>query len=385
MKNNPLILYIFSISSLIALSLLILSSCVEEYNTTPNLKAEVLIVDGLITNQLKADTIEINYSKAIGADIEISPVIGCKIQVIVDGGLAYDLKEATEGKYYTPKNFRGQTGKGYQLKLTTPNGEVYESTVEKMHKVPPIQQVYDVFDPKAILNVTTSKYRAANNVYLNVQDPASENNNYFWRYRFFEKLEVCKTCEHGYLYPDGLTCFREDPNIFVPNPLPPFYDYFCDGNCWDIIYGKTVNIFSDVNTNGQVIKGQLIAQIPFFSYTNGVVVEIKQYNLSTEGYRFYKLLDLQGQKTGSLTDAPPSAIVGNIRNVNNSNEVVVGFFGASEVSIYNYYVDRSKNTGNAEFYLGREQFPEVGKTDIPFAKCIESRTRTKIKPLGWPK
>jgi hypothetical protein len=65
------------------------------------------------------------------------------------------LKEATEGKYYTPKNFRGQTGKGYQLKLTTPNGEVYESTIEKMLKVPPIQQVYDAFDQKAILNSTS--------------------------------------------------------------------------------------------------------------------------------------------------------------------------------------------------------------------------------------
>jgi hypothetical protein len=128
----------------------------------------------------------------------------------------------------------------------------------------------------------------------------------------------------------------------------------------------------------------LIAQIPFFSYTNGVVVEIKQYNLSTEGYRFYKLLDLQGQKTGSLTDAPPSAIVGNIRNINNSNEVVVGFFGASEVSIYHYYVDRSKNTGNAEVYLGREIYAEQG-LKVSLAKCVESRLRTKIKPVGWPK
>jgi hypothetical protein len=384
MKTNLSKLYNFLSTSLIVISLFILSSCIEEYTNSPNLKAEVLIVDGLITNQLEADTIEVSYSKSIGTNAEISPVIGCKIQVIVDGGLAYDLREAIEGKYYTPKNLRGQGGKNYQLKIITPNGEVYVSTVEKMLKVPPIQKVYDAFDQKAILNSTGTKYRAANNVYLNVQDPASENNNYFWRYRFFEKLEVCKTCEHGYLYPDGLTCFREDPNVFVPNPLPPFYDYFCDGNCWDIIYGKTVNIFSDVNTNGQVIKGQLIAQIPFFSYTNGVVIEIKQYNLSTEGYRFYRLLDLQGQKTGSLTDAPPSAIVGNIRNINKSSEVVVGFFGATEVSIYNYYVDRSKNTGNAEVYLGREIYAEQG-LKVPFAKCVESRLRTKIKPVGWPK
>jgi hypothetical protein len=360
------------------------TSCVEEYQNSLNLKAEVLVVEGLITNQLEADTIEVSYSKGTGQNAEITPVIGCKVQVITDGGLMYDLKETAEGKYYTPKNLRGQTGKSYQLKLTTPLGEVYQSKVEKMLKVPPIQKIYDVFDPKAILNATGTKYRAANNVYLNVQDPAGENNNYLWRYRWFERLSICKTCPHGFLYPDGLTCFREDPNAIIPNPLPPFLDYYCDGNCWDINYGISVNIFSDIYTNGQAINGQLIAQIPFFSYSDGAVLEIKQYNLSNEGYRFYKLLDLQGQKTGSLTDTPPSAIVGNVRNINNSKEVVVGFFGASEVSKFNYYIDRSKNSGLAELYLGREENPDLGM-NVPLAKCVESRIRTKIKPIGWPK
>jgi hypothetical protein len=358
-------------------------SCVEEYRNSPTLNTEVLVIEGLITNQLEADTIEVNFSKGTGVNAEITPVKDCKLRIITNEGMSYELIEVTTGRYITPSNLKGKIGDFYQLKITTPNGNNYESTIEKMTSVAPILKVYDEFDTKAILNSTGKTYRPANKVYINLQDPVSETNFYFWRYRFYEKLLICKTCNSSTLLSDGITCTRPDPNSL--NPPPPFYDYLCEGNCWDINYDRVVNVFSDVNTNGKFMNNVLIAKIPFYSYSDGAMVEIKQYSISSEGYRFYNLLDLQGQKTGSLTDTPPAAIVGNIRNINNPEEAIVGFFGASAVSKIRYYVDRSKNTGLTEEYLGRFPiFPSFSGAVYP-AKCVESRTRTKIKPEGWPK
>jgi Domain of unknown function (DUF4249) len=375
MKTNLFKLYYFLSPSLIAISLSILTSCVEEYKTTPNLKTEVLIVDGLITNQLQSDTIEVSFSKGKGVSGEITPVKDCKLTVISDDGKAYDLKEDLPGKYYTPTNLVKQVGRSYQLKMTTPDGESYESNFEKMASVPPISKVYDVFEPKAILRKDGKSYRLGNKVYIDIQDPADESNNYLFRYKYYEQIAICKTCGGGVLSNDGINCITQKVKYYP-------YDYECSGYCWDIIYENSINAFSDIYTNGTKIKGQFIASIPWVNYT-GALIEIKQYSISNEGYRFYNLLSLQGNKTGSLTDTPPAPIVGNIRNINKPQETIVGFFGASSVSSVRYNVDRKANIGTAEQYLGHSPVLENEGRFIPQALCVESRTRTKIKPEGW--
>lgn len=356
--------------------ILLMSSCVEEYSNNPTLKSEVLIVDGLITNQLEADTIEVSYSKGKGVSGEITPIQNCKLTVTTDDGKDFELKEDLPGKYYTPQNLVKLIGKSYRLKLTIPNGGIYESTFEKMSSVPPILKVYDTFDPKAILKTDGKSYRKGNKVYINFQDPSEEANNYLFRYKYYEQISICKSCGGSTLLADGVTC--------LPKYLPkyPLYDYECDGYCWDIIYENSINIFSDVYTNGKAINGQLVATIPWVNYT-GALIEIKQYSISTEGYRFYNLLSLQGNKTGSLTDTPPAPIAGNIRNINNPQEAVVGFFGASSVNSIRYNVDRKANIGSAEEYIGHFIVLEDEGVPRNQAKCIESRTRTKIKPTGW--
>jgi hypothetical protein len=362
--------------SLISFLLFLSASCIEKYEKDPSLKAEFLIVEGLITNQLEADTIEVGYSRGTGFNGEVIPVQKCKLTVISDDGKTYDLNEDLPGKYFTPKDLVRQIGKRYQLKMTIPNGESYESNFEKMAPVPPISKVYDVFDPKAILKTDGKNYRQGNKVYIDFQDPSDEANNYLFRYKYYEQVAFCKSCGGGVLLGDGLTCV---PKYLVKAPL---YDYLCDGYCWDIIYENSINVFSDIYTNGKTIKGQLIALIPWNNFT-GALIEVKQYSISAEGYRFYNLLAQQGNKTGSLTDTPPAALVGNIRNVNNPQEVVVGFFGASSVNSVRYNVDRKSNVGIAELYLGH--FPVLEDEGlIPNqAKCVESKTRTKIKPIGW--
>jgi hypothetical protein len=359
------------------LLVLMTSSCIEEYTNKPNLKAEVLIVDGLITNQLEADTIEISFSKGNGVSGEITPVKNCKLSVISDDGKAHDLKEDLPGKYYTPSDLVKQIGKSYQLKMTTPNGENYESNFEKMSPVTSISKVYDVFDPKAILKKDGKSFRLGNKVYIDFQDPADEANNYLFRYKYYEQIAFCKSCGGGVLLGDGVTCLSQKVKYYL-------YDYVCSTYCWDIIYENSINVFSDVFTNGSNIKGQLVATIPWNNFI-GALIEVKQYSISAEGYRFYNLLALQGNKTGSLTDTPPSPIVGNIKNINKPEETVVGFFGASSVSSVRYNVDRKANIGDAEQYLGH--FPVLEDEGlIPNqAKCVESRTRTKIKPIGWPR
>ena len=67
------------------------------------------------------------------------------------------------------------------------------------------------------------------------------------------------------------------------------YDYHCDGNCWEIFYNKELNVFNDIYTYGNPINNRLIAKIPFYNAT-GALIEIKQQSVSSNAYRYLKLL-----------------------------------------------------------------------------------------------
>ncbi len=59
---------------------------------------------------------------------------------------------------------------------------------------------------------------------------------------------------------------------------------------------------------------------------------MKQYALSQDGYYFWKNLKESSELTGSLYDKQPSHPVGNIKNINDPTEVVLGYFDMATVS-----------------------------------------------------
>jgi hypothetical protein len=71
------------------------------------------------------------------------------------------------------------------------------------------------------------------------------------------------------------------------------------------------------------------------------LVNLEQISVSLEVYKFYQLVRQLTQGTGGLADTPPSAIVGNIQNVSNPDEKVVGYFGVANVQKYSFWIDRS--------------------------------------------
>ena len=356
----------------------LLNACIEPYNNSFNLNASPLVVDGFITDQIESDTIMISVSKATASTSYLEPLNGCKVVVIENGGSPVPLQEFGQGRYVTPVGFRGKIGNSYQLQFITSDGRKYESTAEKMTAVPAIQKVYDKFDTKALTNDKGTIFYPASVVYLDAQDPASERNFYLWRYLHYERQDICATCDKGTYNKATEKCVAAP---IVRGFTPPTYDYQCEGTCWAIAYGSTVNVFSDINSNGQSISGRIVAKIPFYNIS-GCLVEIQQASISEQAYTFYRVLDSQGQSTGSLTDTPPAAIVGNIKNINAPSEAVVGYFGASSIKKIRYWIDRKDAVGKITTLLAHE--PVFEPSPIPtLAKCFPLRTQTPFKPNGW--
>lgn len=112
------------------------------------------------------------------------------------------------------------------------------------------------------------------------------------------------------------------------------------------------------------------------------MVEIKQLAISEEAYRFLKKLSEQTERTGTLVDTPPAAIIGNIRNLTKTDELVAGFFMVGSANTIKYWLNRenAQGKGTPIGLLGRKPYlNRFGAT----SECIEGPTRTPLKPLWW--
>jgi hypothetical protein len=374
-----------------------LAACVEPFDRQElSLQGELLVVDGTLTDEPEPQRVRLSRASLLRGLPARVPVEKATVAFWVNGEETVPLRETTPGTYQAPDGFRGQVGGSYQLRFTLADGRRYESAEEVLPAVPPIRQVYDRFDGRGIANAEKTAYTPANLVYVDTQDPADVRNYYRWDWTLWELQDWCRTCAQSrYVVFNRFTNQLVEDCVTDRSLLPSSrYDYVCRTLCWDILRSTAINLFADQYTNGQPILGRLVGAIPYYQ-TRPALLEIRQYSLTVGAYRFFQLLENQTQRTGTLADTPPAPLVGNIHNLTNASENVVGYFTASGVATLRYWLDRQNATGPpvglySALNGGEVPIPEpAGILPDPFgirppsALCVPSDTRTPAKPEGW--
>ncbi|AQG79517.1 DUF4249 domain-containing protein [Spirosoma montaniterrae] len=385
------------------LSMLI--GCIDPIAPRFNLTADVLVVDGTITDRAEPQRIRLNRSAAdrFTGRFGDTPLTGARVTVRVNDDETITAREVSPGTYQLPDGFRGRVGNRYQLQLELADGMRYASSTETMPAVSPILTTTDVYNPRSLTG-QLSPLTAANDLFIDTQDPAGTPNYYRWDWVLWEKQDFCQTCGNDQVYYErddaGNLVEKCMPNRIVPLPFPrpQNIDYECRTQCWEILYSSQLSLFSDALSDGKRITNRRVAQIPFYQYYPALV-EIRQSALTAEAYRYFRRLDEQSQQTGGLTDTPPAAPVGNIRNLSNDREEVVGYFTASGVSAVRYWLTRRNVTNELPASPADPDRPKLftylnGRTPYkepvsgirgrpPLALCVPGPTRTPIKPEGW--
>lgn len=328
-------------------------ACVEPFETHSENSLDKLVVDATLTDEDIQQKISIHQTIAKVDVIFREPITNLKVDILVNRKEMISLTHQGEGIYALPENFRAKSGDSYQLIFQKPDGTKYESTEQIMPKGIKVDRLHDEFVADGI-NRESGKV-PSNNLYVDFQDPANEQNYYTWSWTLWERQFICHT------------------EFSV--------DYYCRQNCWEVLRNETWNIFSDIYSNGKPIINKLVAQIPYYNY-DGALVEIKQLAISEEAYRFLKILSEQTERTGTLVDTPPAAIIGNVRNLTKTDEPVAGFFMVGSANTIKYWLSRENAQGKTTpiGLLGRKPNPNrFGAT----SECIEGPTRTPQKPLWW--
>ncbi|GAB3769145.1 hypothetical protein GCM10028818_04700 [Spirosoma horti] len=342
--------------SLLLLCLLLVVSCVTEFQPDNVSIPPSLIVEGQVTDQPGPYSIRLtrtaDYSYKslnlleMGATVVISDNLGNK----------ETLTEQAPGGTYQTTNLRGVVGRSYKVSIQTKAGKKYESDMEVLTAAPPISKIYAEYT-KETGGISSAKNQSWD-VYLDTKDPEVSGNYYRWAWTHYEFIDICSKQEQR----DGTLLGR-----------------LCCSNCWDITRCYTcINITSDVNINGKDISRQFISRVPYKS-RSAYYIEVQQQAISKGAYEFWKSVRQLTSNTGGLFDAAPSTVRGNIHALSDPTETVYGYFGATGISEKYLNVDRSDGEG----------FPDIDPPITvaqPPASCVvceNSLYRTPNKPRWW--
>lgn len=402
---------------------IVLLSCVDQIEYDIANHINIIVVDGKITDLDEEQLVRINRSKSEFGSFGSTPITKATVELVVNSTEIIPFKEKAEipGEYVLPVGFKGKVGASYQLRFQLTDGTKYESTIQVMPKVPTIEKLTVQFNANEPFSVK-SGFKGVHNFYLDVQDPAEQANFYSWDYTLYEKKKWCRTCLDGVYavneiipgqyrfsryYLSGTkpyeNCFTQVRST-TPG-APPYvttewkYDYECRSACWEVLQNNSMNLFEDRNTNGGHILNRKVARVPYYQ-CHGALIEIRQSSLTKDAFQYFRLFQEQTQSNGGIASNPPTALVGNITNVGNSREMVVGYFTASSVAAIRYWIDR-KDTGKLEpsglfeALNDRNPNPEPeppelayiviwdGPPRVPKAICLETDHSTSHRPEGW--
>lgn len=352
--------------------LLLNFSCVDLYNPKIKTGNQRLVVESHLTTRLENQYVFLSYDAGYNGDESTFKFLvkRAKVKIIDDKGTVFDFIDdpaqnnqikSLEGYNYKSINkFKADIGRSYQLQITTLDGKKYQSSFEKVVPAPGITKIYSEFKE------TVPPAKVAGNflVYLDTKDPAEQKNFYMWRTYNVRQLNFCR---EWYVFGSG-------GGVTVPNIdrcCEPCYEKTICEDCYELANDKLIN--------GNNIIKQYVTTVPYQEAKPYYLV-INQYSLNEAAYKYWYALKQQSKNSGGLFDATPQSLEGNLKNIDDPNEEVLGYFTVSDVNEQITYIDR--NIGNPRPFPYVEYSDFYRRTEICYP-CEETYKRSKVAPQGW--
>jgi hypothetical protein len=292
--------------------LLLITGCVTQFFPETTEDKDILVVEGLITDQPGVNTIKLSTSMPLGNSSSKKPLSGCFVTVSDDLGSAYIFHESSPGTYSSdPAVFQGIIGRSYTLHINsvgTSGNHIYETYPVEMKAVPPIDSLY--YDKVVIANPDPwTPLKEGCQIYLNTHDHS--NGCQFYRWEFTETWE-----------------------IHIPYPIPP------NKVCWVTDNSDMINIKSTA-----ALEEDRINRYPldFISNTSDRLrskysILVSQYSLNEDEYQYWEKLQNVTEQVGGLYDIIPAAVPSNVSCIDDPTQRVLGYFSVSAKSTRRLFV-----------------------------------------------
>jgi hypothetical protein len=276
--------------------------CVERYvSPYKSPPTGYLVVEGFISANSPTQyslTRTVNLSGFYG----IPAVTGATVEVEGSDSSQYLLPEQGNGVYGNV-TLNLNPAIQYRLNIQTPNGESYQSDFVALKSSPPIDTINWSFSPDSGVNI-----------YINTHDPNNATHYYQWTFDQVWEYDMPEISYDEY---------DDTNNTVVPRQQ-------LVNRCWENSPSTTVLIDNSTRLSQDVVYQFPLVNIPLNTQPLGVLysIQVNQYALTAQGYNFLYQMLQNTEALGSIFDATPTELTGNIHCLNNPAEPVVGYISA---------------------------------------------------------
>jgi hypothetical protein len=293
------------------LFLLLLGQCKESYvspytsPTTGYLVVEGYIAGGAPTRFALSRVIALPGDSAIPAERR------AKVQVEGNDNSVYALAE-TDAGVYTADTLPLHPTAQYRLRIQTSNGESYLSDWTPYRSTPAIDSVNWTRDPSGV------------SIYVNTHDPANATRYYQWEFAETWQYNSAEFSSYAFRSKGG-----SGGTDTVTARAASEYVYTCYHNQ----VSTSLLLASSARLAQDVIYRQPLRTIPAGSQQLSILYSllVRQYALTEDAYNFLTLMKANTESLGSIFDAQPSQLKGNIHCLTHPEEPVVGYVSAGTV------------------------------------------------------
>jgi hypothetical protein len=307
---------------LIFICLCALTGCISQFIPETSDDKDLLVVEGLITNNLSESHIKLSKSSPLGSRETAKAVSGGDIFVTDNLDNTFHFYESEAGKYLPQSEFHGTPGNIYKLHVNIPSAKgliKYESMPMKMVPVPEIDSV--TYAKKNLVPETMySPAQDGCQIYVTTHDPSKDCNFYRWEY-------------------------DETWEFILPYNVP-------NKTCWVSSNSEKINI-----KNTSTLERNLIDKFPLTFISNNsdrlkvrYSILVKQYSMNEDEFSYWEKLQNISEQVGSLYDIIPSSVPSNVFNVTNPTEKVLGYFSVS-ASVSKRIFIKDRFSGLIDLYL----------------------------------
>ncbi|MCW3090093.1 MAG: hypothetical protein JWP81_1162 [Ferruginibacter sp.] len=366
------------------------TGCKEKYiSPAPLVTTGYLVVEGVINNGGGVTNLKLSRTTDLKNNSNITERAAIvKLESSSNGVL--QLKENFAGNY-SIDNLQLDTSLKYRLNIITGNNEQYLSDFVKIRNNPPIDSISWTRQNKGV------------EIFVNTHDPQNNSLYYQWQYdetwefhsAYFATLKYIIQANTGIKL--GVTArLPTDPEMYV---------CYQSNSSTSLLLGSSVKLSQD-------IIHLPVTLVPNASWKLSVLysVFVKQYTWSREGYDFLERMKKNTESVGSVFDAQPSELNGNIHCISNPALPVIGFFNICTVREKRIFIKNSElplwgfsegcttevieNNRDSILKKASGLLPvDVAKGD-PFLiisfnaappSCVDCTLRgTNVKPFFWP-
>ncbi len=302
-----------------------LPGCIDPFFPEIDEEQILLVVDGMLTDQEGYHKVRISRSTSY-SEPAYTPEQGCQVDIRDGEGNTVVLMESEPGLYeqFVEQSFL-RTNTAYQLHIRTTDGKEYLSEADSLLLCPPVNKLYYEQEVRETYDPDFPHYGIQ--FYTDLHIPDKYASNYRW--------ELEETWEYHAPYTIRF--------YYVGRIMDLGFDSDSLMYCW-----KTEKVNAIHTISAGHIEGNDVNKIPLAyvsNQSNRLKVKysllVKQYALSNRAYQYWNLLEEQNQESGGLYETQPARIQGNIHNITNPGERVLGFFNVSSVTQQRIFTEES--------------------------------------------